>query len=77
MGSEMCIRDSHITFAFVYSKADFQFVIDMLGSERIPVDPLVTSVVGLADFPSKFEAMRTPGVDLKVMLEPDSGINSL
>jgi threonine dehydrogenase-like Zn-dependent dehydrogenase len=61
----------------VYSKADFQFVIDMLGSERIPVDALVTSVVGLDDFSNKFEAMRTPGADLKVMLEPDSGINNL
>jgi (R,R)-butanediol dehydrogenase/meso-butanediol dehydrogenase/diacetyl reductase len=71
------VKELHITFAFVYSKADFQFVIDMLSSERIPVDALVTSVVGLDDFPNKFEAMRTPGADLKVMLEPDSGINNL
>ncbi|MED5396438.1 MAG: zinc-binding dehydrogenase, partial [Pseudomonadota bacterium] len=71
------VKELHITFAFVYSKADFQFVIDMLGSERIPVDALVTSVVGLDDFPNKFEAMRTPSADLKVMLEPDLGINSL
>ena len=52
-------------------------MIDMLGSERIPVDALVTGVVGLDDFSNKFEAMRTPGADLKVMLEPDSGINNL
>jgi len=71
------VKELHITFAFVYSKADFQFVIDMLASERIPVDALVTSVVGLDDFSNKFEAMRTPGADLKVMLEPDSGINNL
>jgi len=64
------VKELRITFAFVYSKSDFQFVIDMLGSERIPADALVTSVVGLDDFPHKFEALRSPGADLKVMLEP-------
>ena len=71
------VKEPHITFAFVYSKADFQFVIDMLCSERIPVDALVTSVVGLDDFPNKFEAMRIPSADLKVMLEPDLSANNL
>ena len=64
------VKELRITFAFVYSKSDFQFVIDMLGSERIPADALVTSVIGLDDFPHKFEALRSPGADLKVMLEP-------
>ena len=71
------VKELHITFAFVYSKADFMFVIDMLCSERIPVDALVTSVVGLDDFPNKFEAMRIPSADLKVMLEPDLSANNL
>ena len=71
------LKELHVTFAFVYSKADFQFVIDMLCSERIPVDALVTSVVGLDDFPNKFEAMRIPSADLKVMLEPDLSANNL
>ena len=71
------VKELHITFAFVYSKADFQFVVDMLCSERIPVDALVTSVVGLDEFPNKFEAMRTPSADLKVMLEPGLGTGNL
>ena len=38
---------------------------------------LVPSVVGLDDFPNKFEAMRTPSADLKVMLEPGLGTDNL
>ncbi len=64
------VKELRVTFAFVYSKADFQFVIDMLASERITADTLVTSVVGLDEFPDRFEALRSPGADLKVMLEP-------
>ena len=64
------VKELRVTFAFVYSKTDFQFVIDMLASERITAVTLVTSVVGLDEFPDKFEALRSPGADLKVMLEP-------
>ncbi len=65
------IKELHMTFAFVYSKEDFQFVVDMLASERIPAMALVTSTVSLANFPTKFEAMKNAGSDLKVMLEPE------
>lgn len=65
------VKELHVTFAFVYSKADFQFVVDMLAAERIPATALVTSTVGLTEFPDKFEAMKAAGADLKVMLEPE------
>jgi hypothetical protein len=32
---------------------------------------LVTSTVSLVNFPTKFEAMKHAGSDLKVMLEPE------
>ena len=63
-------KELRVTFASVFSKADFQSVIDMLASERITADTLVTSVVGLDEFPDRFEALRSPGADLKVMLDP-------
>ena len=65
------VKELHMTFAFVYSKEDFQFVVDMLASERIPAMALVTSTVSLENFPTKFEAMKNAGSDLKVMLEPE------
>ena len=57
-------------FVIAYNKADFQFVVDMIASDRVNVDHMVTDVVSFAQFPDSFEALRTPTNQCKVLLDP-------
>jgi threonine dehydrogenase-like Zn-dependent dehydrogenase len=65
------VKELDLTFCFVYSLADFQMVVEMLGQERLPAKALVTDCVGFDAFPTAFEALKTPGEQIKVMLQPD------
>jgi threonine dehydrogenase-like Zn-dependent dehydrogenase len=55
---------------FVYRRRDFEIVVDMLGRGRIAAAGLVTDKVGFDTFSATFEALKTPGDQIKVMLEP-------
>ena len=63
---------NEITMQFViaWEKADFQFVVDMIASDRIDVDGLVTDIVSFEQFPDAFEALRTPTNQCKILLDP-------
>jgi len=63
-------KELDISFAFVYTKADFEFVIEMLGRERIDASGLITERVGFEAFPSAFEALKRPTDQIKVLLTP-------
>jgi (R,R)-butanediol dehydrogenase/meso-butanediol dehydrogenase/diacetyl reductase len=64
-------KELDISFAFVYSKADFEFVIEMLAKDRIDASGLISDRVGFAAFPAAFEALKRPTDQIKVMLTPD------
>lgn len=64
-------KELHVAFAFVYKRRDFEIVIDMLARERIDVGGLVTGRVDMHAFSDTFEGLKTPGDQLKVVLEPN------
>jgi threonine dehydrogenase-like Zn-dependent dehydrogenase len=45
-------------------------VVDLLGRERIDASGLVTDRVGFDRFSQTFEALKKPGDQIKVLLEP-------
>ena len=59
-------------FVIAYTKQDFQFVVDMIASDRIDVEHMITDVVSFDQFPDAFEALRTPTDQCKVLLDPFS-----
>lgn len=63
-------KELELTFVYVYRKRDFEIVVDLLGRERIDVSGLVTDCVGFDRFSQSFEALKKPGDQIKVMLEP-------
>jgi threonine dehydrogenase-like Zn-dependent dehydrogenase len=63
-------KELDLTFVFVYRRQDFEIVVDMLGRGRIVAAGLVTDKVGFDTFSATFEALKTPGDQIKVMLEP-------
>lgn len=65
------MKELDVSFAFVYTKADFEFTIEMLGRQRIDAAGLVTDHVGFDAFPAAFEALKRPSDQIKVLLRPD------
>jgi (R,R)-butanediol dehydrogenase/meso-butanediol dehydrogenase/diacetyl reductase len=63
-------KELELIFCFVYGRRDFEQVIDLLDQERIDVSAMVTGTVGFDEFPHAFEALKHPGDDIKVILEP-------
>lgn len=64
-------RELDLRFAFVYRKQDFEMVVDLLAGDRIDPSGMITQCVGFDRFCEVFEALKTPGAQIKVMLEPD------
>ena len=64
------VKELDLIFAFVYRRQDFELALNALRHERIKVDGMVTRSVGFDAFPTTFEALKKPGRDIKVMLEP-------
>ncbi len=64
------VKAIDLRFTMCYEKRHFELIVELLGNGRIDVEPLITGTVGFGDFVDKFEAMKRPGSDLKVLLEP-------
>ena len=56
--------------ARVYTKADNEFVMEMIATGRIDPAPLISHRIGLDALPEAFEALRTPTDQCKVMVMP-------
>jgi (R,R)-butanediol dehydrogenase / meso-butanediol dehydrogenase / diacetyl reductase len=63
------MKELELQFVLGYRRADFDYVIGMIASDRVDVDHMVTDIVGFDAFPSAFEALRHPTHQCKVMLE--------
>jgi len=64
------LKELDVCFSYVYSKEDFEKVINLIGEKRIDPSQLISRRVGLNEFPTAFQALKKPGSDLKVMMEP-------
>lgn len=57
-----------MTFCLGYEPEDFGFVMQMLASGRITIDPLVTGTVSLDELPKMFELLGKPNDHCKVLM---------
>ena len=65
LAKEVCLQ-----WALGYKPRDFEVVLDMLASGRIDPKPLITHVIGFDDLAERFERLRTPTDECKVLLRP-------
>lgn len=59
-----------LQFPVGYTLRDFQYVADVMDSGYIDPKILISSVITLADLPSKFEQLRSPNNETKVHISP-------
>jgi (R,R)-butanediol dehydrogenase/meso-butanediol dehydrogenase/diacetyl reductase len=53
-----------------YSLQEFQTVADTLDAGHVEPRAMITSRVSLDELPSAFEALRQPGPQVKMMVDP-------
>lgn len=63
-------KEPQIRTARVYTKAENQFILEMIAAGRIDPSPMISHRIGLDDLPAAFEALRTPTNQCKVMVMP-------
>ncbi|HVZ70216.1 MAG TPA: zinc-binding dehydrogenase [Rhizomicrobium sp.] len=63
------MKELELQFVLGYRPADFDYVIEMIASDRIDVSHMITDIVDLDGLPEAFEALRKPTHQCKVMLE--------
>jgi 2-desacetyl-2-hydroxyethyl bacteriochlorophyllide A dehydrogenase len=63
------VKELELQFVLGYHRADFDYVIAMIASDRIDVMPMITDIIDLNALPAAFEALRKPSHQCKVMLE--------
>jgi (R,R)-butanediol dehydrogenase/meso-butanediol dehydrogenase/diacetyl reductase len=59
-----------LRFSLGYRVRHFQLAVDMLAAGRIQSSAMITGTVDFARFPAAFEALKRPGGECKVILEP-------
>ncbi|WP_337180382.1 zinc-binding dehydrogenase [Sphingopyxis granuli] len=59
-----------VKFSRTYTGEEFAEVLQMIAQGALDVSPLVTDVIGLSDVPATFDALRTPGAQAKVIVDP-------
>ena len=63
-------KEPQIRTARVYTKADNEFIMEMIATGRIDPAPMISHRIGLDALPEAFEALRTPTDQCKVMVMP-------
>ena len=63
-------KELDLRFAFYYTAEEFSLTIDALHRERLDASPLLTGDVDLDGLPERFEALKQPGDDCKVLVRP-------
>jgi (R,R)-butanediol dehydrogenase/meso-butanediol dehydrogenase/diacetyl reductase len=60
-------------FSIGYRVRHFRLAVEMLASGRIASAPMITRTLGFAEFADAFEALKRPGAECKLILEPGRG----
>jgi (R,R)-butanediol dehydrogenase / meso-butanediol dehydrogenase / diacetyl reductase len=64
-------KELDLRFAFYYRSRDYRTAIDMIDRGRLDPLPLVTGEVSLDELPQRFDALKSPGDDCKVLIRPN------
>ena len=63
-------KELDLRFAFYYTADEFSLTIDAIHRQRLDPTPLLTGEVDLDGLPERFEALKQPGADCKVVIRP-------
>lgn len=63
-------KELNIQFVSFYRSADYDTTIRALDRGAIDPSPLITDEISLEDLPARFEALKHPTTECKVMIEP-------
>jgi (R,R)-butanediol dehydrogenase/meso-butanediol dehydrogenase/diacetyl reductase len=63
-------KELDVRFAFYYRARDYETTISMIDRERIDPLPLVTGEVSLDELPERFQSLKSPTTDCKVLIRP-------
>jgi (R,R)-butanediol dehydrogenase/meso-butanediol dehydrogenase/diacetyl reductase len=64
------MKELDVRFALYYRERDYTTAIAMIDRERIDPLPLVTSEITLDELPDRFQALKSPTEDCKVLIRP-------
>jgi (R,R)-butanediol dehydrogenase/meso-butanediol dehydrogenase/diacetyl reductase len=64
------MKELDLRFAFYYRRSDFTTTVDLIARDRIDPLPLVTDEIALDDVPDRFEALKHPTRECKVLIRP-------
>lgn len=59
-----------LRYVLYYEHRDYLSTLRLLGDDRFDPEPLLTDTIGLDDLPDRFEALKQPGDDVKVQVDP-------
>ena len=63
-------KEVHLQFSQCYTERDFSDVIDAIAHGRADPAPMLTRTIGFDELPSAFEALRQPGEQCKLLIDP-------
>lgn len=63
-------KELALQFVLYYRRQDFVTTVRMLADRRLDPSPMITDVVGLDAMPARFEALKRPSTDCKILVEP-------
>jgi (R,R)-butanediol dehydrogenase/meso-butanediol dehydrogenase/diacetyl reductase len=64
------MKEIDIGFSMCYTPRDFEAVIDAIATGRADPQPMLSEIIGFADLPDRFEALRTPSTQCKILIDP-------
>jgi threonine dehydrogenase-like Zn-dependent dehydrogenase len=64
------LKELDIQFILGYVDEEFEIVLDALAKKKINAAPMISDIVGLAELPAAFEALRKPKSQIKVLIRP-------
>jgi len=64
------MKEVRVCFSMVYEKRDFQYTVEIMAAGEHAPRAMITDTVSLQAMPAKFESLRGPTADCKVMVAP-------
>ena len=64
------VKDLDLHYSWAWTDANFQEALDAIAAGDLPVDEIVTDVIGLDDLPAMFASLSHPTTQGKVIVQP-------
>lgn len=64
------LKGLSLQYVLYYERPDYDTTLRLLADDRFDAGPLVTDTIALDALPARFEALKAPGDDVKVQIDP-------